>query len=286
MKKFSQVLIEGTTFDKVISEYIDEKAQKASKKYNLPSGSGMIKVAKSDQKTYMDLFYLSGADKTVGNGEISLYWLFNYNNPDKPNSRCKENRGGHAADLVIDGKQCEVKSYPQASGKINLGRFASASKFRLLLSYVFGIESLFVALDPKSKSTSFNSENTFLFKNLLNSMIRVQELNKILEKNSELTNTFPIFKNIKKNIDLLYKELGKGKPTDQAAALARMLIEFKVGKKPGDGGYLINCHAKKPLDIYCHFVDFDKFQSKSAKNIGKVFAVSSAQVKIDFGEFS
>ncbi len=282
MIKFSEILEAGLSFDDIIEKTIPKEDQVVNGTYNLPSKqSGKIKIHPKDKETFVKLFYLDGKDKTVGNGEVSLYWIFNY----KGKKRCSENRGDTKPDLIIDGIKCEVKSYPQKNAKINLGRFQSAHKFRQLLSYVQGIDNLFVALDPKGKNQQFSSETVFLFKDLLKSMERVQELNKILDKNDGLVNNFPIFKNIKKNIDLLYKELGKGKPLEQAAALARILIEFKVGKKPGDGGFVINLLPAKPTDIYCHYVNFESFANKTSKDFADLFAVSSAALKINFAKF-
>ncbi len=287
MKKFSDIiLLEGSSFDKVIEETIPEEKRKVSGTYKLPDKkSGRIKIHKNDIETFKKLFFLDGKDKTVGNGEISLYWVFNYKTI-KSSGRAIENRGDTKPDLIIDKINCEVKSYPQKNAKINLGRFQSAREFRQLLSYVLGIDNLFLALDPKGKKPKFSSETNFIFKDLFEAMERVNTLNDILESNSELTKNFPIFKNIKKNIDLLYKSIGKGSSIEQAAALAKILIEFKVGKKPGDKGFVINLLPNKPTDIYAHYVDFDSFAKKTSKDFAELFAVSSAALKINFAKFS
>ena len=187
MKKFNEIFLEATTsFDKVIKEAVPDDRLAVSKKYKIPTGGGILKIDKKDQEIFKKLFRENAGSKGVGNGEVSLYWVFNYYKGVNQ-KRCKENRGDDAADLVIDNIPCEVKSYPRHTGKVGLGKFKNAYEFRELLSIIFGINSLFQALGQSKKgATSFNSEIQFGHENLVESFKQTEELYDIINSNTEL----------------------------------------------------------------------------------------------------
>ena len=56
---------------------------------------GILQVHPMDMPTFQALF-AAGTNKGVGNGEVSLFWLFNWG---RRSNRAKETRGGNDPDL-------------------------------------------------------------------------------------------------------------------------------------------------------------------------------------------
>ena len=68
-----------------------------------------------------------------------------------------------------------------------------------------------------------------------------------------------------------------------AVALMKHLIEVSVGDKPGDKGYIINLKDNKPLDIFCHYIDFKNMKSdeKTLSQKG-TFSIAGGTIKANF----
>ena len=143
---------------------------RATQSYSLPTGnSGSIKLddSKKGESDYTDLeifsrLYNPGQlAQTTGNGELSLWWLFNCSNDvyDKVNSEggfspiCKVNQGGDDQadpDLKIgisdsSAIYMEVKSLPKGAwSKTNsLGRFGRFTDFIDLVGLLQSFENSF-----------------------------------------------------------------------------------------------------------------------------------------------
>ena len=112
------------TFEELIKQTVKNK--KPSKKYSVPKKSGDLKIAAADVKSFKDLF-TKKPNAGVGNGEVSLFWLF---------GKGSGHEGGGKADLVLNGKNCEVKSYPKHD-TMTLGKFKDDKAALELLSYLF-----------------------------------------------------------------------------------------------------------------------------------------------------
>mgnify|MGYP003330002876 CR=1 FL=1 len=65
----------NTSFDKIIDETLQPNERKVFGTYALKPKSFALTIDRRDQKSFIKLFK-KAPDKTVGNGEISLYWLF------------------------------------------------------------------------------------------------------------------------------------------------------------------------------------------------------------------
>lgn len=248
-------------FDKIIQDALSADELEVKGNYTIQRKSHAMKIDRRDQATFKKLFKLA-PDKTVGNGEVSLYWLFNYG----PKRRAQEARGGNQPDLNIDNMAVEVKAYPKHDN-ISLGRFQDRRLFRSLANTLFGISNLFEAFEGGSGrgEQSFKGELAFRYPDLLKSAERLIEFKDLLDKNPKLVKSFAIFKQMAKTISDFEREiksLGHKVKMDDAnsiaVALMRHLIEVSLGEKPGDKGFIVNLKDKDPLDIWFHYVDFDK----------------------------
>ena len=165
-------------YEKLISDTFDGKVPAVKGSYSIPENGGKLTLNSADKEPFDKLFKIK-PNAGVGNGEISLYWLFNYADPASPANRAEENRGGSAADLKIDGKEVEVKSYPSHSTKITLGKFKDDTESRKLITRVFGVLNLTSAFEGKKE---FVSEVSFNTEDLKKSFEQVIDTKKILSK--------------------------------------------------------------------------------------------------------
>ena len=246
------------SFDQIIKSKIPANKRKVFGTYRLQAKSFDLKIDRRDQVTFKRLFK-EAPDKTVGNGEISLYWLFNYGTG-KP--RAKETRGGTEPDLKIDGKAVEVKAYPKHD-PVKLGRFQDRRLFRSLLNTLFGISNLFAAFEggtSKGKQT-FKGELSFRYPDLVEAAERYITLRDLLKKNKILSQ-LQVFRNFQVTLDKFERMMNSIERTNMddaneiAVTLMKRLIMVSIGDKPGDKGYVANLKDKDPLDIRFHYVDF------------------------------
>lgn len=249
----------NTSFDAIIDSVLKPEEKKVYGRYSLQNKSFKLNIDRRDQATFVKLFK-EAPDKTVGNGEISLYWLFNGSG----RKRAFETRGGNEPDLKIDKKSVEVKAYPYHD-PISLGRFQDRRLFRSLINTLFGISNLAQAFEGGEGrgQQSFKGELSFKYKDLLDSAQKYLDLKEVLSSNKKILGKFPVFKQMDRTItqfDSSMKQLGlkarNPSANDIAIALMKHLIEVSVGDKPGDKGYIANLKDKDPLDIYFHYIDF------------------------------
>ena len=279
------------SFDGIITRKLSKDEIKVSKKYTLPTKSGKFEVARKDQASFLKLFS-EIPNKGAGNGEVSLYWLFNYQRG-TDSERCKENRGRDNPDLTIDSVNVEVKSYPSHTGKIGLGKTKQDYVSREILSALFGFRNMFIAFGTGSqKNKSFFSEIGYNIDDVRDSLIKFNEVHELLEKNPKLIKQFKLFKEIQKSMKGLETAIGKistkkldlSKVDETAADIAANIVIDKTGRKPGDGGYVVNLLKKNPLDIMFHKVAFENF-TRDYKDLRKYFGVSSGELAIDYRLF-
>ena len=77
-KEYTTKLVEADeSFDGIITNKLSKDEIKVSKKYILPTNSGSFEIARKDQASFLKLFS-EIPNKGAGNGEVGLYWLFNY----------------------------------------------------------------------------------------------------------------------------------------------------------------------------------------------------------------
>jgi hypothetical protein len=184
--------------------------------------------------------------KASGNGEVALYWLLS-----KRHS-VQDTRGEDNPDLKVDGIGLEVKAYDTKS--FGLGRFGNQSANRQLLSIAFGLKALLDTLNPSLKSSkrppSLDTFNKF-------ELIKAFEIIIDFDSNADLKTIAPKYVpigNIYQQIDSVLNGLGltSGNFTAEegAAAMLRLLLNTKLEKKPGFGGYIVNTRPDGKTDFY------------------------------------
>lgn len=289
IKEGLKKLSEGTEeeiYDGVIKKSLGLKENdpipSPSGNYTLKDSTFSIQVDSRDKSTFDKLYNVAppkkgedeGETKGVGNGEVALYWLYQYSN-----NTVEVGRAGDDPDLFINGKGVEVKAYKSHVGKIGLGRFGADKENLQLLSVVFGIKALSEALGSKQEKSTINPTN-FKGSDLIPAFEQLIQLEKIPDLET-LASQYSIFATIKQNIDTLNQNLNSPKDAQEGAqAMTYKMIESKLGRKPGNGGYLAN--VLKNGDIKFFKIELDKV--KSNENLLDNFAAKQSAIYLDFGK--
>ena len=229
--------------------------------------AGDLKLHADDHKEF-DRQYNLAPNKNVGNGEVGLYWLFNYHKNNrylgdrdgskfgKPRTEhAKENRGGTDPDLVIHGHNVEAKSYLHFLDHMtNIGRFQGQKDFRKMIAYMFAAKTL---IQP-----GFQGELNFGYHELAAGADDFCKLRQALKMVNDL-HDIPIFKQMEKEIksfDTLAmnamgskaaRKCGVGEIGTRVGghAIATEIIRYGIkellGNKPGDGGFVVNIRGNK-----------------------------------------
>jgi hypothetical protein len=251
-------------------------------KYTLKNGTFMEQVSPEDKSTFDKLYNVAppkkgeeeGETKGVGNGEIALYWLYQFSGSD-----VKVGRSGDDPDLFINGKGVEVKAYKSHTGKIGLGRFGTDRDNLQLLSIIFGIKALSEVLGSKEKGPAINPTN-FKGIDLLPAFAQLLELERIPDL-ERLASQYNVFATIKQNIDTVNSSLQN--PTEAkegAQAMAYKMVESKLKRKPGDGGYLANVLKNGSIK----FFQIDLAKVENDENLLDNFAAKQSAIYLDFGK--
>jgi len=260
----------------------DEEIPKPRGKYTLKDGTFVEQVSSEDKPTFDKLYNVAppkkgeeeGETKGVGNGEVALYWLYQFSGND-----VKIGRSGDDPDLFINGKGVEVKAYKSHVGKIGLGRFGTDRDNLQLLSIIFGIKALSEVLGSKDKGPAINPTN-FKGTDLIPAFEQLLELERIPDL-ERLASQYNVFATIKQNIDTVNQALKN--PTDAkegARAMAAKMVESKLSRKPGDGNYLANVLPNGNIKFFQ--IDFDKIENN--ENLLDNFAAKQSAIYLDFGK--
>jgi hypothetical protein len=232
------------TYDKVIKNALKvEEIPQVQDKYDLGRD---VNVGGEDAKIFRLLYAVSppkkgkeidtAGSKGTGNGEISMYWLFNY----QSGHTAQGTQGGGKPDLNIDGVGVEVKAYD--SSRITLGRFASDKANIDLLNTLFGLDALVSTIDKaegrdkKASSLNFSRSDITRAFNTLSDFSGSKELRDLAPK-------YPLISSIYSKIDSLIEQLGLQSnftAEEAAGALVKRILLKKLGEKPGFGGYIVN----------------------------------------------
>jgi len=251
-------------------------------KYTLKDGTFMEQVSSEDKSEFDKLYNVAppkkgeeeGETKGVGNGEVALYWLYQYSGND-----VKIGRSGDDPDLFINEKGVEVKAYKSHVGKIGLGRFGTDRDNLQLLSIIFGIKALSEALGSKKEGPAINPTN-FKGTDLLPAFEQVLELERIPDL-ERLASQYNVFATIKQNIDTVNSSLSN--PTEAkegAQAMAYKMVESKLSRKPGNGGYLANVLKNGSIKFFK--IELDKVEN--SENLLDNFAAKQSAIYLDFGK--
>ena len=258
------------TFHEALVEFYGgaDKIPDVKKKYGAPK-AGKLAIEADDVKVFHKIYNVNAGDQGVGNGEVGLYWLYNYhtsnrdNDPEDENATyapnkeiAKENRGGSEPDLIIHGHKVEAKSYEDFLGQqTNIGRFQAQKDFRKLIAYMFAAKTL---IQP-----GFQGELNFGYHELAAGADDFCKLRQAIKMVNDLVD-IPIFKEMQKQIkafDTLAKTAmgsnaakkcgvdDKGATRVGGHAVATEIIRYGIkeliGNKPGDGGFVVNIQGSK-----------------------------------------
>jgi hypothetical protein len=277
---------EEEKYDRVIRKALgledNEEIPKPRGKYTIKSGTFMEQVSPQDKPEFDKLYNTAppkegeteGESKGVGNGEVALYWLYQFSGND-----VKIGRSGDDPDLFINGNGVEVKAYKSHVGKIGLGRFGTDRDNLQLLSIIFGIKALSEALGSKEKGPAINPTN-FKGTDLIPAFEQLLELERIPDL-ERLASQYNVFATIKQNIDVVNTELKN--PTDAkegARAMASKMVKSKLTRKPGNDNYLANVLPNGSMKFFQ--ISFEKLDND--ENLLDNFAAKQSAIYLDFGK--
>ena len=230
---------------------------------------GRLDIHPMDMPTFQALF-AAGTNKGVGNGEVSLFWLFNWGSR---SNRAKETRGGNDPDLLIDNQNVEVKAYGNHD-KFSLGRFQNQKVFREMVAIIFSVDNIM-------RESGFTDLANFKYKDLSRSAETFCEIRHMLMSQPEL-GKYKIFSQLMKKIERFEQlaaangmksacYIGRGKRPGGALIameMSKYILKQLLGDKPGDKGFMLNLvpdSSKKKMNetkgIMLYKVDLDKMET-------------------------
>ena len=222
----------------------------------------------------------SAGSKGSGNGEISLYWLFAYQNPAVP---AIGNPGRGKADLIIGKNQegVEVKAYDSKS--MTFGRIGSDKENLELLNTLFGLYSLLSSIDPTTDKDKQPNPLRFSKEDIVDAFKVFIDFanNDVLRK---LSKRYPLTANIYTKVDNLTNKL-KNKNTniddaeDAAGALMKNILLRKTNEKIGPNGYIVNVSPDGKLTYFN--VNSDLINDMDNKEILKNTSINQGALNIN-----
>ena len=151
--------------------------------------------------------------------------------------KVEEGRAGDDPDLFFNGNGMEVKAYGSHNKKLSIGRYGADKENLRLLGTIFGISTLARVFGGEGTDKTINPTN-FKGTDLEDAFESVSAFSNIdLEQLSE---AYPIFKQIKDNLDFLESKLEFTNAKEGALAMGRKFLKDKLNRKPGDGNHLVN----------------------------------------------
>ena len=263
-----EILGQTTEYDELIKTVFGGEIPKSKNTYNFSKSTFDVQVKEDDLEVWRKLWTVKPKKKTgdqtetlgVGKGELSLYWLYNHSNSSTA-GKLAEGRGDDAPDLWFNGDGIdgvEVKAYGKPNGVIDLGRFGKFRDNLKMLNTVFGIAGLAATFDGNVEDQKQKNALTWAGDNLKNAFEQVHTLSQVdLE---QIAGIWPIFKDIKSNIDYIETQLGGFQSSEEGAKkMAFKFIGDKLARKPGWGGHL----ADMSINGFIRFwhIDQSKFEN-------------------------
>ena len=238
---------DGTTeYDELIKNTLNVDSIPRSKNtYKYPGKGGSTfseQVKPDDLEIWQKLWTAKPEKKTekgvetagVGKGELSLYWLYNYSNSKVD---VDEGRAGDDPDLFFNGNGVEVKAYDSHNKKLSIGRYGADKENLRLLGIIFGISTLARVFGGEGTDKTINPTN-FKGTDLEDAFKSVAAFSEI--DLDQLAGIYPIFNQIKTNLDFLKDKLEFNNAKEGALAMGRKFLKDKLNRKPGDGNHLVN----------------------------------------------
>ena len=221
--------------------------------------------------------------KGVGNGEVSLYWLYKYGT----GVNVTEGREGDNPDLEFGGVGVEVKAKDSHGGKQGLGRFGQDTQQIKLLGMIFGLNALvtgFKEKDPGKKWAPKESNPlTWNGKDLVSAFQIVMDFKNVDIGQLADIPGFTIFKEIETNLKWMDDNLGDYKNAEEGARkMAKSFVLPKLGRKPRNGGYLVNLRLPKGHDMRFFNIDLEKIITR--EDAINHISTSQGDMKINYQE--
>ena len=286
-----EILGETTEYDELIKTIFNGEIPKSKNTYNFSKSTFDVQVKEDDLEIWRRLWAVKPKKKTgdktetlgVGKGELSLYWL--YNHSQSPTAgKLAEGRGDDAPDLWFNGQGTdgvEVKAYSKPNGVIDVGRFGKFRDNLKMLNTVFGIAGLAATFDGNVEDQKQKNALTWAGSDLKTAFEQAHTLSQV--DLDQIANIWPIFKDIKANIDYLDSQLGGFSSAEEGAKkLTYKFIGDKLARKPGWGGHL----ADMSINGFIRFwhIDQNKF-ANYGDILGKATAgASQGAMKLHFNK--
>lgn len=267
------LLNEAIDFPKALNDAFNGEIPPVKGKYAQPQGSGLVTISESDLKGWKHLFNNNAGNNTVGPGELSMFWLYNYQ---KIPVKTSANHADADPDLTVGTVKTEVKSYKKHTGKIGLGKFGDQKRNLAALTVIFGIQALRGVLNFE-ENKKIVRPTSFRDKELIQALEYFFEL-----KNTpgllEAASTFDLIRSVKEKVDFIDSLLKFPEDARTAASLMMgRLAKEKFEKKPGNNNYIAS--VLESGEIYYFLIDFKKF--KDIDLLDKV-SVSAGEIKVDY----
>ena len=192
---------------------------------------------------------------------------------------CTEAKGtSDGPDMIVGGVPVEVKSYKSMTAQVTVGGIKDEGNFKpiSLLTSLYGFYNLFHAFGSEKnvKPLNIRSIHAYDFPKALKAFHDVDE---VLESIGKDAMKFEVFKSLKKHMDDLRSDMeeygnssyiksqnlkSKIKKLDDdstredvARVIAKAIVLWKLGRKPGGGGFFFNSDPQG--QIIWHIVEFD-----------------------------
>ena len=279
-------------YDELIMSHLGvDQIPKSKNTYKFEKNTFDEQVKADDLDIWKKLWTAKPAKKTgdktetlgVGKGELSLYWLYSHSQSITA-GKLAEGRGDDAPDLWFNGEGTdgvEVKAYSKPNGVIDVGRFGKFRDNLKILNIAFGVAGLAATFDGNIEDQKQKNALSWYGSDLKEAFEKVNILQQVdLE---QVAGIWPIFKDIKANIDYIESQLGGFDTAEEGAKkMAFKFIGDKLARKPGWGGHL----ADMSISGFIRFWHIDKSVFESYDDIlGKAtVAASQGAMKLHFNK--
>lgn len=257
-----------------------------TKKYQLTPGK---LVLNSEDAKNFDILFKVKPSGDVGYGEVALFWLFNYNNPQSPADVAQESRVGGGADLIINGFKCEVKAYKSHNSPIKLGVFESSHSIRKIINSLFGVVNLTSTLTGKKP---YLSEGAFNYNDLRIAYTQILEVANVLldpDIQQVLGGKTSIFSEFARQVNEVLQGSADSPEELAKQLLVKLAAERLKIKTSESGGYLINVLPNDSSNIMIFEIPGDAtnvLMSKQTSDISSGIIIKSGNVYINYNLFN
>lgn len=264
---------------------------------------GIMRISQPDLNTFNELFKVT-PNAGVGNGEVALYWLYNWqskpSNPMRP-GKAFETRGKFDPDLNINRRKVEVKATGDHN-TIGLGRFGRQSEFISMVESILGVYNFIEgkSIDAQASLTKLKYEDLVEaaevfceFRQLLFSSKRLQEY-RVFQKALNVMKSFDNLARQEGLKNICYIGPNRRQGGEQIAAeISKYILSKQLGEKPGDKGYLTNLFTvgsgsaikyDNVKGIMFHYIDLDNMATDPQTLGGspKGFSFEGGKLSVNF----